>query len=211
MNPAALAALANNNLDDAITAIIPGGIEVQEAQGNQAFVANGTLPKCSGKDKEYLEQMGVVFGDDADDIFVNVQLPDGWAKQPGEDSRGSYLVDNHLNKRASIFYKAAFYDRYASISLLRRFYVTYKPVDGRGSEKTSTWIGVIMDRGIVGEGEILRTAPIEPEPPYPNRGDEPARQRWLTWNDQRENLTKKAAAWLDETYPDWHSPVAYWD
>lgn len=209
MNQAALQALIDDNMENFIIASTPGGIQRQEARGNQAFVANSTLPKCEGKDKEYLEQMGIVFGEDADDLFVNVQLPDGWSKQHGEDSRGSYLVDSKGNKRASIFYKAAFYDRYASISLMRRYSARYESLD-KDNRKASGYVGMATDRGV----EIWRSDEIEPEPPYPIQSDEnypQVRLDWLAWSDKRKGLGKLAGEWLDENYPDWRSPVAYWE
>ena len=73
MNPAALNAALNGDMENALIASTPGGIEEQEARGQQDFVANETLPiKCP---REELEKMGFVFGEMADDLFVKVKMP----------------------------------------------------------------------------------------------------------------------------------------
>lgn len=88
----------------------------QEAAGQTSFVSSETLPTDMNEaDKEYLESRGVVFLEtvDGDPIFQYVELPKGWSKQATDHSMWSNLVDNNGNKVASIFYKAAFYDRSA--------------------------------------------------------------------------------------------------
>ena len=102
-----LSSLAGNSPSDAILR--------QESRGQSSFVNSDTLPKKC--DRQALEALGVVFGDDADDLFVFVTLPDGWKKEPTEHSMWSRLVDGSGFEVASIFYKAAFYDRDAFVSM----------------------------------------------------------------------------------------------
>ena len=85
----------------------------QEARGQSALVNSSVLPKKMrpSNAKETLEKLGVVFGDEYDDLFVNATLPDGWRKVATDHSMWSNLVDNSGKEIASIFYKAAFYDR----------------------------------------------------------------------------------------------------
>ena len=60
-------------------------------------------------------------------MFQEVILPAGWKKVRTDHSMWSKLVDDKGRERASIFYKAAFYDRSAHMNLVRRFTVdTYK-------------------------------------------------------------------------------------
>jgi hypothetical protein len=95
-----------------------GGIERQEAKGQAELVQSEVLPTEIGiKDKKVLELAGVVFGKavDGDEIFTNVKLPAGWQKVPTGHSMWSELKDDKGRVRASIFYKAAFYDRHAFI------------------------------------------------------------------------------------------------
>lgn len=94
-----------------------GGIEAQEAQGQRQLVASEQLPAKG--DWEALAKLGVKRGEhvDGDDMFVHAELPVGWQKRATDHSMWSELVDADGKVRASIFYKAAFYDRDAFISI----------------------------------------------------------------------------------------------
>jgi hypothetical protein len=94
-----------------------GYIEHQEKQG-QADVSRGCkLPiRISGKSKEELEEIGFVFGDQIDELFQECTLPEGWEIRPTDHSMWSDIVDDKGEKRGSMFYKAAFYDRRAFAS-----------------------------------------------------------------------------------------------
>jgi len=61
--------------------------------------------------------MGIVFGEKVDDLFTSVTLPEGWHKEATEHAMWSKLIDDQGRERASIFYKAAFYDRSAFMSI----------------------------------------------------------------------------------------------
>ena len=116
--PAAVMAALKGDLSNAIIAATPGGIEAQEAQGQQNFVNSTTLPiKCNFGNREQFEKMGIVFGEPVDDLFCDVQLPQGWRKERTDHSMWSNLLDDQGRIRASIFYKAAFYDRDAFLSI----------------------------------------------------------------------------------------------
>lgn len=96
----------------------PKAIEAQEAQGQRDLVANSQLPvKCPPALKAALEAAGVIFGAQTpgDKLFCSATLPKGWRKQGSDHDMWSYLLDDKGQKRASIFYKAAFYDRDAFI------------------------------------------------------------------------------------------------
>jgi hypothetical protein len=89
-------------------------IENSEVRGQQSLVHSDTLPvDINAEDKGILEAKGVVFGDRVDDLFQQVTLPEGWAKKATGHSMWSKLVDSKGREIASIFYKAAFYDRCA--------------------------------------------------------------------------------------------------
>lgn len=96
-----------------------GGIEASERRGQSEFVSSEQLPAdCRGKEK--LEAAGVVFGKpvSGDPMFCHATLPKGWKKVPTDHAMWSELVDENGVKRASIFYKAAFYDRSAFMSAI---------------------------------------------------------------------------------------------
>lgn len=133
------------------------GILTQEAQGQQSLVNSDTLPtKINQSDKEALESFGVKFlgGAEGDDLFQYVELPEGWEKKPANHSMWSDLVDDKGRKRADIFYKAAFYDRRAHMSLSRRFHVLF---DYGRFEKENVGVAKVME----GKEVVHITDPIQ--------------------------------------------------
>ena len=198
---AALHALMNDDLESAITALTPGGIEAQERAGQVGFVASDTLPiECVNATREQMEALGIQFGEPIDDLFVNVCLPEGWTKAGTEHSMHSDLLDEQGRNRAGIFYKATFYDRRADMHLVCRYRAHYQPVGGWDSpdSKTAPVHGVVKDQ----EAIIWHTEPLELPTPDADR---------LAFYDAQDALTVKATAWLDEQFPNWRDPLAYWD
>ena len=203
---ATLRALAEGDLDNALISMMPGGIENQGAQGQRDFVASTTLPiKINHGTKKDFEAMGIVFGRDIDDLFCEAQLPEGWEKRPTDHSMWSDLVDDKGRKRAAIFYKAAFYDRRASLSIVGRFSHEVKPVLGYDNPdyRTGEWHVVVLDCGEPVWEADQRVAP------EPNASKD--KEGWLAWLDSKDALYKLSEAWLDEHYPEWREPTSYWD
>lgn len=99
-----------------------------EAAGQRQLVASTKLPaKASGFNTSYgedgwaeFEALGFRKGEpvEGDPLFVEATLPEGWSKQAGHGSMGSYVVDERGVRRVSVFYKAAFYDRRADMHLI---------------------------------------------------------------------------------------------
>lgn len=103
----------------------PGAIEAQEAQGQKELVQSSQLPAkvnspygINAADK--YKELGITVVDktDGDRLFLDVVLPDGWAIKPTDHSMWSHLVNENGEEVASIFYKAAFYDRDAFINFI---------------------------------------------------------------------------------------------
>jgi len=209
MKLSTLSALLQGDIKNALISEMPGGIEAQEAQGQQDFVASETLPiECNFCKREQLEAMGIVFGEEIDDLFIEARLPEGWEKAPTDHSMWSKLIDEQGRERAAIFYKAAFYDRSAHISLTRRFSTTIEPVCGWEEENYQAypWHCVVKDAGeIVWQSEEQ----LGVEPSY-TRSDEEGRKVWLDWHDRKRDMHKLGEAWLDENWPEWRDPLAYW-
>ena len=114
ITPAAFNALLNGDIENFIVGSTPSGIEAQEKLGQTTLVNGSFLPKeCSPEDKVLLEDQGVIFGEDKDDLFVNVTLPAGWKKVATDHDMWSHLCDADGNIKAELFYKAAFYDKRA--------------------------------------------------------------------------------------------------
>jgi len=182
----------------------PGGIESQERRGQDAFAHSDTLPiKFNSGARAELEQFGVKFGEPVDDLFCWVELPAGWKRGTTDHRLWSYLLDDKGRQRASIFYKAAFYDKDAFINVLPRFDVSgYQECDAEGNlvEHDNThWATVVTD-----SGKTLRVFGIRPD-----RCNDPelnAKAYAL-----REEHSAAAYAWLKEQYPDYESHAAYWE
>jgi len=95
-------------------------IIAMERAGQSSFVNSDTLPvDMSDETRQALEAAGVIFGDrvPGDDLFVYVTLPEGWTRRGTTHDMHSDLLDEKGRKRASVFYKAAFYDRRAHMRL----------------------------------------------------------------------------------------------
>lgn len=113
---------AQDSLINMMETMFEGGIERQEARGQQELVNSEVLPTDGlFRNKAEFEALGFVIGEvvQGDPIFTNVKLPAGWKKQATDHSMWSKLVDETGKERASIFYKAAFYDRSAHINLIK--------------------------------------------------------------------------------------------
>lgn len=187
MTPAALSALLQGDIGNFEVASTPGGIEAQEAQGQKDFVASEALPvKCLRCTREQLEQIGIIFGAPVDDLFVNCQLPEGWKKMPTDHSMWSRLVDDKERVRASIFYKAAFYDRNAHIVLEN--FISLSSLYGDSP---------IQGKVINANKEVL----------YETKKTElPDKEPWQV----RDKLQKECELWLKENYLNYRDPLAYW-
>lgn len=197
ISPAALKALMDGDITNFFVASTPGGIEAQEAQGQRNLVSNAWIPKemVQGCTKEKLESLGIVFVREVDDLFWEAELPEGWKIEPTEHSMQSYLLDDKRRKRAGIFYKAAFYDRSANIYLIPRFIlVGYESCDCNGNEteynKATHIKTVVKDQ----EKEIFVAGTRE--------GND---------TEAADTHEKIALEWLEENYPDWENPLAYWE
>lgn len=101
----------------------PYAIEAQESRGQKELCASNQLPKTDGyyDVKEEYEKIGikVIKETESDNIWYDVILPVGWKIEPTDHSMWSKLLDDEGKTRASIFYKAAFYDRSCHIHLVK--------------------------------------------------------------------------------------------
>ena len=95
-------------------------IPLQEKRGQRPLANNTQLPsEMRGNAKLDLVRLGVVFGNPVkgDQLFVEAALPEGWKKVPTDHALWTDLVDADGKRVAQIFYKAAFYDRRAWLSI----------------------------------------------------------------------------------------------
>ena len=166
------------------------GIEEQEAQGQRQLVASSQLPsKNNGRENviDFYKGIGIeVIGETkGDKMFLDVRLPEGWAIKPTDHSMWSNLIDNNGAERASIFYKAAFYDRDAFINMNSRYH-TDMDMDESNRDR---WRCNVVDRKT---GNILKAG---------------------EWGDysHASNTREEFWVWLDQNYPDRENPLAYWN
>jgi len=202
ITPAALRAASDGNLKNFMAAITPGGIEAQEKQGQMEQAEAHTLPLELGQRRngsvadarKPWEALGFVFGEMADDIFVNVIFPKGWKKKPTDHSMWSEIVDDKGRVRGMIFYKAAFYDRSAHAHLSCRFSVS------NDYEKPHATVRV---KDACGEVRF-KVMGLE----SPNWGGDRATAQRL--QDKQDAARVECYTYLKNNFPDYESPDAYW-
>lgn len=177
-----------------------GAVERQEARGQREAVGDGQhiflacdLRNCTD---EQLEAMGIQFEGDGDGVMRPAKLPPGWELKATDHSMWNKLVDDQDRERASMFYKAAFYDRKARLRLEHRYSVTAER--GECNDPGKYQRTFVEDRQT---GKRLHQMQWMPKP----AGDD-ADEGWRRIDEQ----SKKARAWLDEHYPDHRDPLAYW-
>lgn len=171
-----------------------GAILNQEKRGQEDLNAYDVLPRdLNGETRETFEAAGFVFGEAVDDQFVKGKLPAGWKKVAAEHSMWTDLVDDKGRKRGDIFYKAAFYDRHAHMNLKWRYGYNVEPVTGwgEGYREDAACVGVVKDCGTI----IWKTDQTAGPNDYKAQGE----------------LKSLAKAWIEEHFPDYRSPLAYWE
>lgn len=94
----------------------PNAIPNQEKEGQKQLISSSQLPK-KGLDKEICNSLGIkIIGESKDDnLFMDIQLPDGFKLRATSHDMWSELLNENGDIVAKIFYKAAFYDRKATI------------------------------------------------------------------------------------------------
>lgn len=149
--------------------------------------------------KQQYEKMGIVIVDEYDDLFYNVELPEGWQIKATDHNMWNNLFDNKGRKRASFFYKAAFYDRDAFINFNTRFHVDVEHTAPYSSDydvwAQSDYQGTIKD----GEDVIFSTECV------------PVTGSYTEDDKVKDALRKKLDEYMDENYPNYTDINAYWD
>ena len=150
--------------------------------------------------KQQYERMGIKVIDTYDDLFYTVELPEGWKIEATSHSMWNNLFDDRGRKRATFFYKAAFYDRDAFINFEHRYSYTISPFDDYETDaayeerKFKPWTLFLTDNGekIKELKEITATTDKE----------------YLKIDD---TLMKIGKAYLNENYPEWEDINSYWN
>ena len=188
-----------------------GHIEASEARGQQHLVNSAQLPAegtPGGPDgyrktnPDDWKAMGVEFGPIVEgDIFRDATLPEGWKVEATDHAMWSKLLDDKGRERASIFYKAAFYDRSAHISLCSRFTLR------RVYNESPDWTG--QDEVLDGGERIF----ITPEVDAVKLEELNDRSRPYDEKDKAHKAVQSMCEkWIsDKGCPDYQNPALYWD
>lgn len=189
INPAAIGALAKGDIDNFLVASTPGGIEAQEAAGQKELVSNFTrLPlQMREKEIEVAIKYGFVLGEPIDEVFRAVTAPEGWSLRPTEHSMHSDILDADGAIRGGFFYKAAFYDRRASVTWVPRYTVEVRYNDD--GETVSVFGFDAQNKEAV--TEVFTT----PKRDY----------------DARDVAYGQISEKLGELFPEWQDATAYWN
>jgi hypothetical protein len=91
-----------------------------ERRGQQQLVASIVLPAAMDGDDAPFEALGFTFGEQVpgDPLFRQATLPEGWTKRGTDHDMHSVIEDERGIARVGVFYKAAYYDRRADMSLM---------------------------------------------------------------------------------------------
>ncbi len=169
----------------------PKFIEAQEAQGQRELVRSSVLP-AEITDRASFERLGFTFGEPVpgDSLFLNATMPPGWTKEGSDHAMWSYLVDDKGRRRASVFYKAAFYDRGAHMGLSRRYDVSrdYKAAEGVVTVHVKDHDGTVL-----WAHDAVTVSP-----------------RSAVWTEEERQFAV-ACEWLTANRPAWRDVIAAWD
>lgn len=193
-------------LEMIVTGDVGHVIENQEKQGQNWLVREAKLPrKCNFSEsiaRDAYDHLGIKIVDltKGDDLFFDVELPRGWKIERTEHPMWTKLVDEKGRERMTIFYKAAFYDREAFSTLLRRFSFDYdtKSVAGIGKYMYS-FVKDYDNTTIWQSDEIL----------FRDKNDNRIHNE-TDWEIQ-DIVKGQAKKWLEQHYPFYERAFDYWD
>ena len=204
----------------------PKAIIQQEKKGQEELITSQQLPlKCSDRITNAMVQYGKMkilvlgFGQ-KDELFGSFQLPEGWEKKPTDHDMWSDLIDNKGRKRASIFYKASFYDRDAFVTFNRRIscsidrvgfldndYTRSNENDGYKSD-TTPFQGRVIDY----DGKVLfQTQSVPCKITYDSVSGGYTREYCDLSSFIKKDLQRQCNVFLQEKFPNHEDINAYWD
>jgi hypothetical protein len=191
-----------------ITGSASSFIERQERDGQRQLVNSDRLPADCGDHAPWLA-LGFTFGDPdpSDPLFMPATLPPGWQRKATDHSMGSIIVDTLGRERVSIFYKAAFYDRSAHMSLVSLSWYVTKAVeyDGPAIIFDDEWATREAVAAAMREGRDAKLAEVADFRGYAadtQRRDEKNRAECARIADEREAVAAKYDAALAELSAD---------
>ena len=221
------------DLAEMYLALVAGPAAYGKAMNQEALRAD-TLPRelRGERTREILQSWGVVFEDQlpeghglsgSSELMQTVILPPGWHKRGDGGGYWTNVLDDLGRKRASYFYKGAFYDRDAFLHLSRRFRAAYTQDDGQRDDPVTPiiedggkiiWRGTPVPHQEFKHGEFLDEEGNQTD--CPDCGDRYER-KVANCNTcgcrafPTDMAQHQAVEVLKQYYPDWEDPAAYWD
>lgn len=172
-------------------------IEHMEAEGQQQACKCSYVAREMYPNRYAWERLGFVFTDIPNDcVLCKAILPEGWSIQPTEHSMWNNILDEKGRKRASMFYKAAFYDRDANMRLRCRYGVRSNYIDDEHTTSEIYFGNENEKLFVAGQIHIDENLSWEEKRPLYNKEDK---------------LRDAAEAFGKENYPEYEDPLAYWD
>lgn len=175
----------------------PNAIEAQEAEGQHELVNSLQLPReCNSpmgvNAAAQYHKMGIktFTGSKGDNLFLGVKLPDGWKKRATDHSMWSELTDNKGRVRATIFYKAAFYDREAFINFRHRYIAAQE----------------FVNQGVITDGDYSKYYCVKDQ-----ATGEIIFKTAITKEYCDDGLKSQCIDYLNTNFPDHDDINAYWD
>jgi hypothetical protein len=218
---------SGNITSEPISRYTPG----EQEEGQISFVESDTLPTQGPGPlgtPENLSAIGVKFHDlvEDDELFQYVDLPQGWKKVPTDVPEFSLLLDEKDRPRAEIYYNATPAERQAWIRLLCRYGVKMSNEDpkmrGQGTDylyKDFHSKGELIFNQMVMDGDkVIYSTPLVKVRQlfFPTLGlpllewAQRQHSRTALWGEL-DRSRDEAINWLQEHFPAWEDPMAYWD
>jgi len=185
-----------------IAAALPDGIEASEARGAQQMIISTVIPTDMSCSVDDLTRLGFEVGDVCKDdpIFRNVKLPEGWSRESTDHDMHTNILDEKGRKRFNVFYKAAFYDLRANLSMVPRFTLR----EGWDDDACDfTGVYAFMDNAT---GKTLWTSGTALKRPE----HDTSHKKYLAFSDKKNAVRNEGKAWADKHYPDWQDSVTSW-
>lgn len=194
-------------------------IEKMEAGGQRQLVASATLPtQLNGCTEVQLRALGIELGPvptTGDTLFRSAKLPEGWKLVPSGHSMWSNLIDARGFSRASIFYKAAFYDRNAHMSLDIRLHIRedYDSRDRDGTVAFDVRATMPGERSQDGDwpSKVIHRYEHPTKVLTKGKADKMTSTEAQAFYAVVDEARAVVDAWVAEAYPDRRDPLAYWD
>ena len=163
----------------------------------------------TGPDQARWEKAGFVFGASADDLYRDVKFPDGWSIENRErDTRHMTLVDAQGNARGGMSAKHSGHDNWAQCNIYTRLRVQDAKYIVPSFKETKGIVAVVItfrqvdvkypDIAVIADAGIFSLKTKRPG-------------SWQIDTAARKKVRARAEAWLNDVYPNWKDPSAYWD